>query len=84
MRVYRLHPKTGARQEPKRDRDGFFVLGAPQHGDQKHVKENKVRVRTEEEMIDLVVSRGHSVRVEAGGRGNMVRLNIFVDGRKVT
>lgn len=82
MRVYRLCPKTGKREDAKRNRDGFFVLGAPSHGDQKHLKENKVLVRTEEEMIDLILSKGHSVRV--AGSGSLVRLNLYIDGRQVT
>jgi len=84
LRVYRLCPKTGARQEPKRNRDGFYVLGAPAYGNRKHHSENKVLARTEDEVIELIVSRGHSVRVNAGGTGSLVRSNIFIDGRRVT
>ena len=41
MRVYRLCPKSGERHEAQRDKEGLFVLGAPEHGPRKHLKENK-------------------------------------------
>lgn len=82
MRVYRLDPKTGAKQFPVKD-GGWFVLGNPKHGNQKHIAANKVLVRTEQEMIDLI-ARGFSVRVETKTRPSLVRLNLFVDGKKVS
>lgn len=82
MRVYRLEPKTGAKQYPAQEA-GHFILGDPKHGNRKHITTNKVAVRTEQEMIDLIM-RGFSVRVETKTRPSLVRLNLFVDGRKVS
>lgn len=82
MRVYRLHPKTGKKQLPTKEA-GLFVLGDPKHGNRKHVTANKVTVRTEQEMIDLIM-RGFSVRVDTDPRPSLVRLNLFIDGKKVS
>lgn len=82
MRVYRLEPKTGTKQYPAREA-GCFILGDPKLGDRKHTKDNKVAVRTEQEMIDLIM-RGFSVRVETKTSPSLVRLNLFVDGKKVS
>jgi hypothetical protein len=82
MRVYRLNSKTGTKQFPAKE-GGRFVLGDPRHGSQKHIAANKVLVRTEQEMIDLI-ARGFSVRVETKTRPSLVRLNLFVDGKKVS
>lgn len=81
MRVYRLDPKSGAKQFPTQE-GGCFVLGDPKHGKLKHHAENRILARTEQEMIDLM--RGYSVRVETPTRPSLVRLNLYVDGRKVT
>ncbi|MCZ7453509.1 hypothetical protein [Rhizobium rhizogenes] len=82
MRVYRLEPKTGAKQYPIQEAGGF-ILGDPKHGNRKHITANKVTIRTEQEMIDLIM-RGFSVRVETKTRASLVRLNLFVDGKKVS
>lgn len=82
MRVYRLDPKTGTKQLPARE-NGNFVLGDPKHGSRKHITANAVRVRTEAEMIDLI-KRGFSVRVETTTRPSLVRLNLYVDGKRVS
>lgn len=82
MRVYRLDPKTGKKQLPTKEA-GLFVLGDPKQGNRKHVKANKVTVRTEQEMIDLIM-RGFSVRVDTDTRPSLVRLNLFIDGKKVS
>lgn len=79
MRVYRIDPRTGKKQFPKR-RDGFFVLGDPKHGNQKHHAVNQVVVRTEQEMIELIL-RGYSVRVATDSAPSMVRRNLYMDGR---
>lgn len=83
MRLYRLFPATGEIQYPIRDKDGFFVLGSPMHGNEKHHKVRKVRVRDEGEMIALVRA-GHSVRVGQRSGARMVRRNIYIDGARVT
>ena len=57
MRIYRLCPKSGERHEAQRDKEGLFVLGAPEHGPRKHLKENKIRVRTEDSINDRDGSR---------------------------
>lgn len=82
MRVYRLDPKTDRKQYPVRQ-DDCFVLGDPKHGNQKHHAENQVLVRSEQEIIDLIMS-GFSVRVGTDAAPSMVRLNLYVDGRKIT
>lgn len=82
MRVHRLDPETGAKQYPTKEA-GCFVLGDPKHGKRKHIAANKVVVRTEQEMVDLIM-RGFSVRVDTKTRPSLVRLNLFVDGKKVS
>lgn len=82
MRVYKHDPKTDAKQYPIRQ-DGCFVLGDPKHGSKKHLAVNQVLVRTEREMIDLIM-RGHSVRVETESAPSLVRRNLYVDGIRVT
>lgn len=82
MRVYRIDPKTGNKQLPTRE-TGHFVLGDPKHGNRKHIASNKVLASTEQEMIDLIML-GFSVRVDTATRPSLVRLNLFVDGKKVS
>lgn len=82
MRVYRLDPKTGNRQYPVRQ-EGCFDLGDPVHGNQKHHAKNQVLVKTEQEMIDLVM-QGYSVRVRTDTAPSMVCRNLYVDGYKVS
>lgn len=84
MRVYRLEPKTGLKRYAIQ-KNGFFILGDPKLGSKRHTVANQVLVRTEQEMVDLITKAGHYVRVESDDpRGNLVRLNLHVDGRKVT
>lgn len=82
MRVYRLDPKTDQKQFPILQ-EGFFVLGNPAHGDQKHLARNQVLVRTEQEMINLII-KGYAVRVATDAAPSLVRLNLHVDGRKIS
>lgn len=82
MRVYRLDPRSGSKQFPVKE-EGNYVLGDPKNGRTKHTSANKVLVRTEQEMVDLI-AKGFSVRVETKTRPSLVRLNLFVDGKKVT
>ncbi|MFK4061275.1 hypothetical protein [Brucella anthropi] len=84
MRVYRLEPRTGLKRYAIQE-NGFFILGDPQLGGKRHTVKNRVLVRTEQEMIDLIVNRQHYVRVESDDpRGNLVRLNLYIDGQKVS
>lgn len=82
MRVYRLDPKTYRKQFPIRQ-DGSFVLGDPAHGNQKYLARNQVLVRTEQEMIDLIM-KGYAVRVATDAAPSLVRLNLYVDGCKIS
>ncbi len=82
MRVYRLDTKTGSKQFPVRQ-DGFYVLADPRHGNQKHHAKNQVLVRTESEMIELL-RKGFSVRVSTDTAPSLVRLNLFVDGERIS
>jgi len=83
-RVYRLDPKTKTEQYTYIE-NGFYVLGDPAYGKKKHLKKNQVKVKTEREMIDLIIQKGFSVRVNtAAARPSLVRLNIYIDGKKVS
>ncbi|WP_198374028.1 hypothetical protein [Neoroseomonas rubea] len=62
--ITRRNPKTGRTETPLCER-GWFVLGDPAHGNQKHHKAFAVRVRTLEEVLDHV-RRGFSVRMAEG------------------
>lgn len=81
MRVYRVDPKTDRKQYPVRQ-DDCFVLGDPRHGNQKHHARNQVLVRTEQEMIDLIM-QGYSVRVGTDAAPSMVRRNLYVDDKPI-
>ncbi|NNU59090.1 hypothetical protein [Ochrobactrum soli] len=83
MRVYRLEPKTGIKRYAVKE-NGFYVLGNyKKYGRQQHTVANRVLVRTEQEMIDLI-KQGHYVRVEDDVRPDLVRKNLYIDGIKVT
>lgn len=83
MRVYRLDPKTGMKRYAVLE-NGFYELGDyKSHGKRQHTVANRVLVRTEQEMIDLIM-RGHYVRVEHDTRATLVRRNLYIDGKKVT
>jgi len=82
MRVYRLDPKSGRKQYPKQQQ-GYFVVGDPKRGNQKHHARNQILVRTEQEMIDLIV-KGYSVRVGTDAAPSMVRRNLYIDGKQIT
>lgn len=79
MRVYRLDPKSGKKQYPKLQ-DGCFVLADPKHGSEMHHAKNKVLVRGEQEMIDLL-RLGYSVRVGTESAPSLVCRNLFIDGQ---
>jgi len=84
VRVYRLEPRTGLERYAIQE-NGFFILGDPQLGGKRHTVRDRVLVQTEQEMIDLIVNQGHYVRVESDDpRGNLVRLNLYIDGKKVS
>ena len=84
MRVYQLDPKTGIKRYALMEH-GFYTLGDyKRFGNEQHQEPNPVRVRSEQEMIDLIL-RGHYVRVENGSkRPSLVRRHLYVDGRQVT
>ncbi|KQZ54451.1 hypothetical protein ASD54_03655 [Rhizobium sp. Root149] len=85
MRVYRLEPKSGVKQYAIQ-KHGFYILGdRKRFGKKQHHSANEVLVPTEQEMIDLILE-GHYVRVkdDVDPRGNLVRLNLYIDGKKVT
>ena len=82
MRVYRLCA-SGDRQVPIADKDGFYILGSPKHGHEKHHAKNKIRIRDEDEMIALL-QLGYSIRVKTPTSPSLVRLNLFVDGVRIS
>jgi hypothetical protein len=61
IRITRINPKTGRVETPLLEH-GWYVLGDPAHGSQKHHERFAVRVRTLEEVLDHV-KRGFSVRM---------------------
>ena len=63
--------------------EGCFVLGDPKHGRRKHKSENAVRVRAEQEAIDLL-HKGFSIRIQTQTRASLVRKNLYVDGKLLT
>ena len=79
MRVYRLCPTTGEKQEPIRNTDGYSILGSPRRGAEKHHKKNEVLTKSEDEMIDLI-REGYSVRVKTSSAPALVRRNLYIDG----
>lgn len=79
MRIERVVPTTGMRQYPGRNRAGRFVVGDPAFGGKK-----RRSVATEDEAICYIVTMGYYVMVQAGDQQNMVRLNLFIDGKRVT
>lgn len=83
MNLYREDPATGTRQYPHINRDGRFVLGDPSGGQEKHHRDHKVMVDTESEAVDLI-RRGYSIRVKTPNGTNMVRLNLFLAGVRLT
>ncbi|MFD1197293.1 hypothetical protein ACFQ3K_02990 [Brucella gallinifaecis] len=62
MRLYRLDPFTGSKQYLAMQ-NGYYVLSDPKNGNQKHHAKNKVLVRDEQKMIDLILL-GHSTRLD--------------------
>lgn len=83
MRVYRLEPGTGIKRYAVQE-GGYYVLGDyKKHGRKQHTVGNRVLVRTEQEMIDLIMV-GHYVRVDDDARPTLVRKNLYIDGKKVT
>jgi hypothetical protein len=85
MTIYHLDPTTGKRRDAWRNDKGAFVLGDPQHGKDQHKVANEVYAATEAEAVELIETKGHYIRVEnAGTRESLMRLNLFVDGRRIT
>lgn len=71
MRIYRLSPKSG-RKQYHLTQDGYSLLANPKHGNERHHAMNKVLVRTEQEMADLIKLR-YSVNVGIDTAPSMVR-----------
>ena len=82
MRVYRLC-KSGEKQVPAVDKDGYFVLGSPQAGGEKHHAKNKIRTGDEDKMIALL-HLGYSIRIKTLKSTSLIRLNLFVDGVRIS
>lgn len=76
MSIYRL--KDG-KKWPLHMENGFYVLGDPKHGKDKHRAENAVKVASEAEVIALY-RKGFSVRVETSTWPSLVRKNLYIDG----
>lgn len=62
--ITRRNPKTGRTATPLQEH-GWYVLGDPAHGKQKHHKRFAVQLRTLEEVLDHL-RRGFSVRMSDG------------------
>jgi hypothetical protein len=58
-------------------------LGDPRARSEKHHEKNEVLVRTEDEAIRLLRD-GFSIRVETATRPSLVRLNLFIDGVRIS
>jgi hypothetical protein len=65
--ITRINPHTGRLERPWRNREGYFILGDPSTGAQRHHDKNAVKVKTFDEAVSLV-RRGHSIRM-SGGKG---------------
>jgi hypothetical protein len=65
IRITRINPRTGQIERPWRNRDGFFVLGDPKHGAQRHHDKFAVKVETLDEVSNLI-RRGFSLRMTDG------------------
>ena len=65
IRIMRTNPRTGRIERPWLNREGFFVLGDPAHGAQKHHDKFAVKVETLED-VAAHIGRGFSVRMTDG------------------
>lgn len=83
MRIFRVMP-DGTKVPPLQV-SGFFILGDPKFGGDKHQPHNEVKVRTEQEAIDLI-KKGFSIRIESATttRGSLIRRNLMIDGVRYT
>jgi len=82
-RVYYLDPKTKKKRYAVRE-NGFFILASrAKYGDDYNKQENCEKVRTDEEMINLI-RQDYYVRVESKSRPSLVRLHIYADGKLIT
>lgn len=68
IRIVRKHPRDGETEEAVKNKDGFYVLGDPAHGNKKHHASNAVYVKTLDEAADLVENRGFSIRMASKGK----------------
>lgn len=62
--IAQRNPQSGRTETPLREH-GYYVLGDPAHGKNKHKAKFAVRVRTVEEVLDHL-RRGFSVRMSDG------------------
>ena len=62
--ITRRNPRTGRTETPFIEH-GWYVLGDPAHGNQKHLKAHVVRVRTLEEVLSPL-RRSFSIRMSDG------------------
>lgn len=65
--ITRVHPTTGRLERPHIHPGGYYGLGDPQFGGQKKKARFEVRVRTLDEVLELV-RRGFHVRMHDGIR----------------
>lgn len=63
--ITRRNPRTGRLERPWRNRDGDFVLGDPARGALKHHERFATKVKTLQEVLDLV-RQGFSLRMTDG------------------
>ena len=80
MRIYRLFD---GKKWPPAKKGGFFVLGDPKAGAEKHHAHSEVLVREEDEAIRLIQA-GYSIRVESKTSPSLVRKNLYLDDVKAT
>ena len=65
--ITRKTPRDGVAEHPWKNEQGFYVLGDPAHGAQKHHAKFEVKVRTLEEVVALI-GRGFSLRMARNGK----------------
>ena len=81
MRIYRL--TSDGKKWPPALENGFFILGDPKHRERKHASDNAVRVRSEQEAVNLL-RKGFSIRIMTPTRPSLIRRNLHVDGVKIS
>lgn len=59
------------------------MMGDPEHTRKGLRARNEVRIKTEEEVIELI-HKGYALWVETGTRPSMVKKNLFIDDKQIT